>query len=109
MTELLSDIWPILLTAAVGTIGVLVRYLYNLKERVAVLEKSMENLQRRMDSHSKKQDDILEKINSMDRELVKQMGAMAANISALSSDLKGLNNLLSITDVGIKINRQPAP
>jgi septation ring formation regulator EzrA len=80
---------------------------------VAVLEKTIEDLlrtidsmQKRMDSHSKKQDDILEKIGSMEKEVLKQMGVMGASIGSLASDVKNLNNLLSITDTGIVLKRQ---
>lgn len=112
MTQLLVDIWPILLTALLGVIIGYARYVHKLQERAAVLEntlkehrKEIDSLQKRMDSHSKKQDDILERIGSMEKEVLKQMGAMGATISSLSSDLKGLSNLLAVSDVGIRINR----
>ena len=113
MDELLKDIWPILLTALVTAAAGYVGYIHNLKVRVAVLEKTIEDLlrtidsmQKRMDSHSKKQDDILEKIGSMEKEVLKQMGVMGASIGSLASDVKNLNNLLSITDTGIVLKRQ---
>ena len=112
MNTVVTDIWPYLLTALLGVVGAYARYVHNLKERVAVLEqtiedqqKTLDNMQKRMDSHSKKQDDILDRITNMEKEVLKQMGTMATNIASLASDLKGLNNLLAISDVGIKINR----
>ena len=81
-------------------------YIQEFANKVASeIYKDIENIQKRMDSHSKKQDDILQKISGMEKEVLKQMGAMTANIASLASDLKGLNNLLAISDVGIKINR----
>lgn len=97
--------------------------MHNLKERVSVLESKIDDLkqeldslkeniykdisrmQDRLDSHSKKQDAILDRIGAMEKEVLKEMGAMGANISSLASDLKGLNKLISVSDYGIKINR----
>ena len=120
MNTLLTDIWPILLTALVGVIIAYARYVNSLKTRVAVLEKTVEDLlktieamQKRLDSHSKKQDEIYETLtdvkvdmSDMKVEIVKEMGQMTANLSSLASDVKGLSNLLAITDVGINIKRQ---
>ena len=107
------DLWPILIPLLLAAVGWQWRENHALKIRVAVLENTVEslektltNIQKRQDSQSKKQDDILDRINAMETEVLKQMGTMTANISSLSSDLKGLNNLLAISDVGIKINRQ---
>lgn len=124
MNALMSDLWPILMTALVGVVIGYARYVHNLKERVAVLEnkiddlkkevddlrqsiyKDIEGMQKRMDSHSKKQDDVLEKINSMERELLKQMGVMGVNIGSLASDVKNLSNLISITDMGVEFRNK---
>ena len=91
MNTLISDIQPILFTALVGIIIGYARYVNALKTRVAVLEKTVEDLlktiesmQKRLDSHSKKQDEIYNTL----------------------TDVKGLSNLLAITDVGINIKRQ---
>ena len=123
MNAVVTDLWPILMTAIIGVIIGYARYVHNLKERVAVLEnkiddlkaeldnlknsiyKDIENIQKRMDSHSKKQDDILEKMSSMEKEILKQMGKVTSDISALASDLRGLSNLLAVSDIGIKVNR----
>lgn len=122
MNAIMSDLWPILMTALVGVIIGYARYVHNLKERVAVLEnkiddlkkevddlrksiyKDIDGMQKRMDSHSKKQDDILEKINSMERELLKQMGVMGVNIGTLASDVRNISNLISVTDMGVAFN-----
>jgi hypothetical protein len=63
-------------------------------------------MQTRLDSHSKKQDDILNRINSMEKEVLKETGSVRADISSLASDVKGLSNLILASDNGIRINRQ---
>lgn len=112
-STIIANIQPILFTALVGVIIAYARYVNSLKTRVAVLEKTIEAMQKRLDSHSRKQDEIYDTLNvvkgsmsDMKVEIVKEMGSMTASISSLASDLKGLNNLLAISDVGIKINRQ---
>ena len=42
----------------------------------------------------------------MEKEVLKQMGQMGASMATLSSDLKGLSNLLAVSDYGIRINHQ---
>jgi len=123
MNTLTITLVSVLLTSFLGVIIGYARYVHNLKERVSVLESKIDDLkqeldslkeniykdisrmQDRLDSHSKKQDDILDRIGAMEKEVLKEMGAMGASISSLASDLKGLNKLISVSDYGIKINR----
>lgn len=123
MNTLTITLVSVLLTTFLGIIIGYARYVHNLKERVSVLESKIDDLkqeldslkeniykdisrmQDRLDSHSKKQDAILDRIGAMEKEVLKEMGAMGANISSLASDLKGLNKLISVSDYGIKINR----
>ena len=106
MTALMTDIWPYLMTALLGAIGWQFRESYLLKTKVAVMEKSITSMQNRLDSHSKKQDDILNRISSMEKEVLRETGSVRADISSLASDVKGLSNLILVSDPGIKINRQ---
>lgn len=122
MNTLISDIQPILLTALVGVIIAYARYVNSLKTRVAVLEKTIEDLlktiesmQKRLDSHSRKQDEIYDTLNvvkgsmsDMKVEIVKEMGSMTASMSSMASDIQGLSRLLSFCDTGYRINRDPA-
>lgn len=124
MNDFITDLHTILMTAFIGVVIAYARYVHNLKERVAVLEKTIEdlnqtmerttediektfdNIQKRLDSHSKKYDDILDRIGMMEKEVLKETGSVRADISALASDLKGLSNLILVSDPGIKIKRQ---
>lgn len=123
MNQLITDILPYLMSSLMAAIGWQFRESYLLKTKVAVMEKTIDSIketmkgttdnilktidsiQKRQDAHSQKQDDVLEKINSMEHELLKHIGDMGANISSLASDVKNLNNLLAITDVGIKLQK----
>lgn len=65
MQSLASDLAPFLVTALLTAIGTYLGYIHKLKERVAVLEHKTESLQKRLDSHSTKIDDILEGVNEI--------------------------------------------
>ena len=124
MNSFITDIQPILMTAFIGVIIAYARYVHNLQQRVAVLEKTIddlkqtmertteniektiENIQKRLDSHSKKYDSILERIGSMEKEVLKETGSVRADISELKSEVRGFSNLILASDSGIKIQRQ---
>ena len=100
MEKVIVDLWPILMTALVAAIGWQFRESYVLKTKVAVLEKTIEDIQkdieamkRRQDSHSKKQDEIVNLITEFKFEVIKQFGE-------LSSDLKTLNSTIKVFDSG---------
>lgn len=106
MNSLMNDIWPyllpILLTGIVGLVG----WVHNLRTRVAILEKTVESQQKRIDSHSVKQDGFLDKINSLEKKMIEQVGGVRTDIQGLLSEVKALSNLILISDPGVKINRQ---
>ena len=112
MTQVMTDLWPFLITALIGAVGWQFRESYLLKTKVAVLERTIENIlktieaiQHRQDSHSKKQDDIMDLLTSFKMEMLKEVGNMSSNVSGLASDVKNLSNLISITDIGITVDR----
>lgn len=104
----ISDLWP-LLTIIVPIIVLYFGYIQQLRIRVAVLEQANEdmqktliNMQKRMDNHSKKQDDILEAIASLKVELVRQIAATEKQVNsikteqvAIAADLKNITRTLS--------------
>ncbi len=118
----MTDIWPFLVTAILAAIGWQFRESYLLKTKVAVMEKTIEALQAtmktttdniqksiehihaRQDSHSKKQDAVMDLLTEFKMEMLKEVGNMSSNVIVLTADVKNLSNLISITDVGIKVD-----
>jgi hypothetical protein len=45
-------------------------------------------------------------MNSMEKKFIEQVGGVRTDIQGLSSDVKGLSNLILISDPGIKVKRQ---
>ena len=106
MNVIARDLWPSLVGALLAAIGLYAGYIRKLIVDVAVLSKTVEDQQKlidsmtkRLDSHSKKQDEIFDALTDMKVEMLKQIGTMSTNIGALSSDVKNLNNMLAINDV----------
>ena len=92
MNNLMQEIWPFLLTAALPSIAMYVGYIHQLKTKVAVLERTIEDqaetldkMQKRMDSHSKKQDEILKAISDMELKLVTKLAATEKQIAVITT------------------------
>ena len=123
MNQVMTDLWPFIVMAIGAVIGWQWKESHAIKVRVAVLEqtledmkqsinrtieiqqKTMENIQKRQDSHSKKQDDVMDLLTDFKMEMLREVGAMSANVSGLASDVKNLSNLISITDAGLKVDK----
>lgn len=113
MNQLITDLWPYLMTGLIAVVGWQFRESHAIKVRVAVLEqtiedlmKTIESIQHRQDSHSRKQDEIVSLITSFKIEVVKQIGEMSSNVKVLASDVKNLNNhLITAGDVHTKSSR----
>jgi uncharacterized protein YoxC len=98
--DLLPYLIPVTITGIIGVIG----WVHNLRTRTTVLEQAVNSLQKRMDSHSKKQDELLVKMNSMEREVLKEVAVVNAGMAEVRSDIKSLSNLISFLDKGYRIN-----
>ena len=106
MNNLVIELWPYLLPLLLAGIVGLVGWVHNLRTRVAILEKTVEQQQKRIDSHSTKQDGFLDKMNTMEKNFIEQVGSVRKDIQGLSSDVKNLSQLILVSDKGIRINRQ---
>ncbi len=114
MNTFITDIQPIMLTALVGVIIAYARYVNALKTRVAVLERTIEDLlktidgmQKRLDSHSKKQDEFVDLINDLKLEMVKQISGMSSELNTIATDVRSINRMFRADDEGITIKRIP--
>ena len=106
MNNLMMDLWPYLLPALIAGIVGLVGWVHNLRTRVAILEKTVDNQQKRIDRHSAKQDGLLDKMNSMEKKFIENVGDVRKDIQGLASDVKGLSQLILVSDKGIRVDRQ---
>lgn len=96
MSNIAQEVWPFFLTALISAIGFYIGFVHKLKIEVAVLKKTVEdmqvslgNVQKRQDSHSKKQDDILKSINDMKLEMMKEMSKVIREVSKIEAKMPG--------------------
>ena len=102
MNSVFSDLWPYIVTAIIPAVGLYIGYIHQLRTKMAVVEKTLEilqrnqdNMQKRMDSHSKKQDEILDAISKFKVEVIKQLDATAQEQAVIATELKHITNALS--------------
>lgn len=94
MSTIATEIWPYLLTALISAIGFYIGFVHKLKVEVAVLKKTVEDMQgeinaihKRQDSQSKKLDEIQRSITDMKLEMVKLVGDMGVNFNKQMSEM----------------------
>ena len=111
--EFLNAIGPILISALLGALGMYVSFVRTLQTEVAVLKEVMkqhssdiESIRKRQDSHSKKQDDIINMLTDIKVEVAKQIGTLGSEMNTLSSDVRALSKLFSVSDMDIVIKRK---
>ena len=104
MNSVMTDIWPYLLPVFLMGITGLIGWVHNLRTRVAILENTVEKQQERLDSHSKKQDEVLVKMNSMEREVLKEVSGVNVRMQDLRGDVKALTQLISFCDKDYRIS-----
>lgn len=106
----LTDLWPVL-SIVVPIVVLYFGYIQQLRIRVAVLEETVknqqiviDNQQKRMDSHSKKQDDILDLVTELKLEMVKQISQMTSELGTISADVKNINRMFAVNDNGFSFS-----
>ena len=100
MNQLVVDIWPMVVTAALAAIGTYIGFIHRLRIKVSVMEVEVAELKRRVEGHSKRQDDILNAINENAKYLMTGGGSavmqMPANTSRMAAAVIGIIPILII-------------
>ena len=80
--------------------------LASLKEKVNSerdqIHKLIEKIQQRQDSHSKKQDDIVNLFTEFKVDMIKMIGDMTSELSVIGNEVKNINRSFEVFDDGIK-------
>lgn len=87
MNQIATDLWPFFVTAVVTMAGTYIGAIHSLRLKVVVLEQKVENLQKRVDSHSQKTDDLLDSINKFKLEINSQLSNISNEIAAITTML----------------------
>ena len=77
----------------------------SLKEKVNserdAIHKTIEKIQQRQDSHSKKQEDIVNLFTEFKVEMIKMIGDMTSELSVIGNEVKNINRSFAVFDDGV--------
>lgn len=87
MNQLVVDIWPMVVTAALAAIGTYIGFIHRLRIKVSVMEVEVSELKRRVEGHSKRQDDILNAINGINTNVTEKLNTIVVDIAKIKTTL----------------------
>jgi len=87
MNNVVLDLWPILTPTILALLISYIGFIHKLRIEVAVLKQKVENLQKRVDSHSKKQDDLLTLVTDFKEDMTDKLNAILVDIAKISTTL----------------------
>jgi len=87
MNQVAVDIWPMLITAILTALGTYIGFIHRLRIKVSVLDVEVKELKRRVEGHSKKQDDILTAINGIQTDMNDKLNKIAIDIAKINTTL----------------------
>ena len=67
----------------------------------AVIEEKIRHIEQRQDSHSKKNDEIINLITEFKLEMAQKIGDVSVQMGKISSDVENINSTIAIFDSGI--------
>ncbi len=87
MNQVAVDIWPMMITAILTALGTYIGFIHRLRIKVSVLDVEVNELKRRVEGHSKKQDDILTAITNIQQDMNEKLNAIAIDIAKINTTL----------------------
>jgi len=91
MNQVVIDLWPVItgsiLTGIFSIVGMYIGFVHRLRTKMAVLEVEVKELKRRVEGHSKKQDDILSAINGIQSDMNEKLNKIAIDIAKINTTL----------------------
>ena len=87
MNQLVVDIWPMVVTAALAAIGTYIGFIHRLRIKVSVMEVEVAELKRRVEGHSKRQDDILNAINGINTNVTEKLNTIVVDVAKIKTTL----------------------
>ena len=91
MNQVVIDLWPVLggslLTGILSVLGMYFGWVHKLRTQMAVVEVELSELKRRVEGHSKKQDQILSAINGIQTDMNEKLNKIAIDIAKINTTL----------------------
>lgn len=72
----------------------------------STLEEKVKHLENRQDSHSKKNDEIINLITEFKLEMAEKMGHVSIQMGKIQSDVEVINNTIAVFDAGVVSKKQ---
>jgi uncharacterized protein YoxC len=87
MDKVVVDIWPVIIPTILALLIGYVGFIHKLRIDVAVLKQKVESLQKRVDSHSKKQDELLTLVTDFKEDISDKLNEIMVDIAKISTRL----------------------
>lgn len=91
MNQVVIDLWPVItgsvLTAVFSAAGMYIGFVHRLRTKVAVMEVEVVELKRRVEGHSRKQDDIMSAINGIRNDMNEKLNQITVDIAKIKTTL----------------------
>lgn len=87
MNNVALDLWPIITPTILALLVSYISFIHKLRIEVAVLKQKVENLQKRVDSHSKKQDELLTLVTDFKEDISDKLNVILIDIAKISTTL----------------------
>lgn len=68
----------------------------------AVIEEKIRHIEQRQDSHSKKNDDVINLITDFKLEMAKKIGDVSVQMGKIQSDVQNITSTIAVFDEGIR-------
>ena len=106
MNHVVINLWPVitgsLLTGVLSIVGIYFGWVHSLRTEMAVVKVEVAELKRRVEGHSKKQDDILSAVNGITSSLQASINTiqtdMNEKLNKIAIDIAKINTTLTIIE-----------
>lgn len=92
--------------AFISVVIMYVGFINKLRTDVELLKDKADRLEKRQDSHSKKNDEIVSLITSFKVDVIKQIGEVVTRIGKMSSDIDNISQTFAVYDEGVTAKKK---
>ena len=129
MNQVATDLWPILLPTILAAVGLYIGFINKMRSQIAVLETKVGELEsecekvtakmtdmthtigileekvkrqeQRQDSHSKKNDDVIQLLTDFKLEMTEKIGHVTESVIKIQGDVEVINSTIAVFDSGV--------
>ena len=91
MNQVVIDLWPVItgsvLTGIISVVSMYFGWVHRLRTEMAVVDVELSELKRRVEGHSKKQDQILSGVNDIQKDMNDRLSKISVEIAKITTKL----------------------